>query len=316
MANVPKRQHYTPKFYLEGFTDSGDLLHIVQRDTGRRWTSRAANTGLERDFYTLEDIPTGEDPYFIEKAFAQFEGQAAAVLGEIITNRTIPKDTDKYDTLINFIALAAARVPGMRRLISKPMEEIAQMMAQMMVSSKERFEQSFPEASAQGLTYETAREFVQHGMVIETTTAAYVNHLLSVVEILLPVLGNRNWTVCYNDTAGEHFIVTDSPVAVTWSDTRPAGFFGPAFGKSETDVTVPLSSHVALIGRFEDVPETLALSKQGVAAVNNKTLAYSSRFIAACDDDFLIDTLDRGIVGSKEMIEQIEKWAAEREKKT
>lgn len=181
--------------------------------------------------------------------------------------------------------------------------------------AEQRIEQSFPEAAAQGLTYETAREFVQHGMVIETTTAAYVNHLLHVVEILLPVLGNRNWVVCDNDRAGEHFIVTDNPVAVTWSDTRPTGFFGPAFGKPETDVTIPLSSHVALIGRFEDVPETLELSKQGVAAVNNKTLAYSSRFIAACDDDFLVDTLDRGIVGSKEVIEQIEKWAAEREKK-
>jgi hypothetical protein len=57
------------------------------------------------------------------------------------------------------------------------------------------------------------------------------------------------------------------------------------------------------------------LSKQGVAAVNNKTLAYSSRFIAACDDDFLIDTLNQGIVGSQEVIEQIEKWATDREKR-
>ena len=88
-----------------------------------------------------------------------------------------------------------------------------------------------------------------------------------------------------------------------------------AFGKLETDVTVPLSSHVALIGCFEETPETLALARQGVAAVNTKTLAYSSRFIAACADDFLIDTLDRGIITADQAIEQIEKRAAEKEKK-
>jgi len=91
---------------------------------------------------------------------AEFEGKAAAVLGEIIENRSISKDKDKYDTLINFIALASTRVPTMKELVSRPIEEIAEKIAQMIVSSKERFEQSFPNAAAEGLTYETAREFV------------------------------------------------------------------------------------------------------------------------------------------------------------
>jgi hypothetical protein len=61
---------------------------------------------------------------------------------------------------------------------------------------------------------------------------------------------------------GEHFIATDNQVAVTWSDARPDGFSVPRLGKPETDVIVPISFHVALIGRFEDVPKTLALSRQ------------------------------------------------------
>ena len=124
---------------------------------GKRWTSKPENTGLEKDFYTLEDMSEGEDQYFIEKSFAELETAAASVLDEIIDSRAIPKDKDSFDILINFIALAATRVPTMRGLISKPMEEIARMMAQNMVSSRERFEQSFPNEAAEGLTYETAR---------------------------------------------------------------------------------------------------------------------------------------------------------------
>ena len=283
----PRRHHYTPVFYLKRFADADDRLHIVSRDTGKRWTSKPEKTGLEKDFYTLEDMPEGEDQYFIEKSFAGFDGKAASVLDEIIDSRAIPKDKDKFDTLIHFIALAATRVPTMRGLISKPMEEIARMMAQNMVSSRERFEQSFPNAAAEGLTYETARDFVQHGMTIRTTTAAYINRVFNLVETMLPLLENRNWCVCYNDNEGEHFVVTDNPVAATWSDGSPPGFFGPAFGLLNTDVTIPLSSRVALIGRFEDAPERLALNAQDVGNVNAKTIGCSQRFIAACADEFL-----------------------------
>lgn len=221
MANKPpRRHHYTPKFYLDHFTDDEGRLHIIARDTGKRWVSKPENTGLEKDFYTLEDVPPSEDPQAIEKLFADFEGKAATVINETITSRAIPQDREKFTILMNFIALAATRVPTMRELISKPIEELARTMATIMVSSKERFEQSFPDAAKQGLTYEAAREFVHRGMTIQTTTAAYVRHVFNLAETMLPYLSLRNWCVCYSDNAGEHFVVTDNPVAVTWSDGR------------------------------------------------------------------------------------------------
>ncbi len=298
----PRRHHYTPVFYLKRFADADGRLHIVSRDTGKRWTSNPENTGLEKDFYTLEDMPEGEDQYFIEKFFARVEGKAASVLDEIIDSRATPKDKDRFDILIHFIALAATRVPTMRELISKPKEEIAQMMAQNMVSSRERFEQEFPNAVAEGLTYETARDLVRHGMTIHTTTAAYINHIFNLVETMLPLLRNRNWCVCYNDNVGEHFVVTDNPVAVTWSDGRPLGFFGPAFRLLNTDVTIPLSSRVALVGRFEDTPERLELNAQSVGSVNAKTIGYSQRFIAACADEFLFHNMELETITDKEVI--------------
>jgi hypothetical protein len=227
------------------------------------------------------------------------------------TNRAIPKDKEKYDTLINFIALAATRVPTMRTLVSKPIEDIAEKIARIMVSTKERFEQSFPNAAAEGLTYEAAREFVHHGMKVRATNATYINRIMSLVETIMPYLDMRNWCVCYNDNGGEHFVVTDNPVVVSWSDGRPPGFFGPAHGKSATDVTIPLSSHVALLGRFEDLPDTEAFDAKTVGAFNAKTVMYSQRFIASCDYRFLFHTVDGGLMSDKEVVTAIEKAAAE-----
>ena len=178
----PRRHHYTPVFYLKRFADADGRLHIVSRDTGKRWTSNPENTGLEKDFYTLEDMPEGEDQYFIEKSFAEFEGKAASVLDEIIDSRAIPKDKDRFDIL------------------------------------------------------------------------------------------------------------------------RPPGFFGPAFRLLNTDATIPLSSRVALVGRFEDTPERLELNAQSVGSVNAKTIGYSQRFIAACADEFLFHNMELGTITDKEVI--------------
>src|SRR6266545_8334161 len=85
-SKPPRRHHYTPRFYLQNFTDTDGRLHIISSDTGKRWISTPEGTCFEKDFYKVDEVPAGEDPYMIEKLFADFEGRASAVLGEIITN--------------------------------------------------------------------------------------------------------------------------------------------------------------------------------------------------------------------------------------
>jgi hypothetical protein len=84
MANTPpRRHHYTPRFYLQNFTDADGRLYVISSDTGKRWISTPEGTGFEKDFYKVDEISHGEDPYIIEKLFAEFEGRASAVLAEI-----------------------------------------------------------------------------------------------------------------------------------------------------------------------------------------------------------------------------------------
>ena len=162
----------------------------------------------------------------VEKAFAKFEGEASAVLDEIIAAGTIPNDADKFITLMNFIAFSAARIPAMRAVITKPSEEIAEMILHMNLSSEEQFKYSYKQAGidvdAIGLTYEKAKQIAAE-LTIRTTTAAYIHHLNTVVNIMLPLLADRHWCVLHNDGANANLIVTDNPVGITWSDAPSSG---------------------------------------------------------------------------------------------
>ena len=264
--------------------------------------------------YKLDGGPEGEDPHGVEKAFSEVEGEFSPVLSEVISTRAIPLDNGKFSTLMNFIALAATRVPTTREAITEPFERAARMRAQIMVSWKERFEAVCRRAgfdpAEKGITYERMREFVETSMLVETPTAAYINHMMTMIDVMLPFLVARNWSVLYTDT-GRKFVVTDRPVSLSWSNPTPHGFFGPGFGIPGTDVVIPLSSEIALLGRFEALPPTMQLSEQGVADVNSKTMSSCERCLAASADEFICQNAALNIITDKDVIAQIQKEKAE-----
>jgi Protein of unknown function (DUF4238) len=315
--NQPRRHHYTPVLLLKRFTDSEERLHVISRQKGTRFVATPNAIGFENDFYTLDHVEDGDDPQAVEKAFAQFEGEASAVLDEVIANRAIPASPDKFNTLMNFVAFSAARIPAMRTLITRPIEEIAEMILQMNLSSEAQFRYSFTQAGidvdAIGLTYEAAKEMAA-GMSIKVTTAAYINHMNTVVNILLPLLAQRTWCILYNKEDGPLLIVTDNPVGISWSDGhRPGHFFDiPAFGRLGTDVTIPLNSHFALIGEFEELPKTIEMDDQAVAAINTKTLGGCQRFIAGAADNFTCINDAGEVVTDKDVTEHLKKLAEQK----
>ena len=315
--NQPRRHHYTPVLLLKRFTDSEGRLHVISRQKGTRFVATPNAVGFENDFYTLDHVENGDDPQAVEKAFAEFEGEASAVLDEVIANRAIPESAEKFNTLMNFVAFSAARIPAMRTVITKPIEEMAEMILHMNLSSEAQFKYSFEQAGinvdAIGLTYEAAKEMAA-GMSIKVTTAAYINHMNTVVNIMLPLLAQRNWCILYNKGDGPLLVVTDNPVGISWSDGhRPGHFFDiPAFGRLGTDVTIPLSAHFAVLGRFEDLPKTIEMDDQAVAVTNTKTLSGCQRFIAGAADDFTCINDAGAVVTDKDVIDHLRTLAEER----
>ena len=115
-VDYPRRHHYIPKFYLVGFTPSGeenDFLFVLDKDSGKQWKAKPENVAHQRDFYRVE-IP-GVKPDIFENALSKIETQASIIIKNIISSEALPdKESEDFLDLINLVALMTARIPRIR----------------------------------------------------------------------------------------------------------------------------------------------------------------------------------------------------------
>ncbi len=71
MKAMPRKHHYVPQFYLQGFTVDGKgdgQLWVLDQKTGRQWQSTAKSSARQTDLYRVElkgwrrSGGSGEDP--------------------------------------------------------------------------------------------------------------------------------------------------------------------------------------------------------------------------------------------------------------
>lgn len=66
--NNPIKQHYVPQVYLRNFCGQNGVLYVLNKSTGKIFSTGTAGVGFEKHFYTLDKL---EDPYCWEKAYAR-----------------------------------------------------------------------------------------------------------------------------------------------------------------------------------------------------------------------------------------------------
>src|SRR5437870_4576837 len=86
-----KRQHMVPRSYLVRFCQDGERLFAFDKGTRKTFPTNVMNIAQERYFYDmLEDLAAKAYPdqnvdiQFVEKSFAQMEGVANELLGDIL----------------------------------------------------------------------------------------------------------------------------------------------------------------------------------------------------------------------------------------
>ena len=292
-ASQPRAHHFVPEFYLAGFTGSGQrdgrlaVLGLGEL-AGREWWASPNSLGHERDFY--RDDSDMEDPTWFERdLLGGLEGESAGVLKDIAATCVLPdRGTRAWQVLMNFVAVMYARGPGLRDLMSRPILDIAQMIMQSMVADRGAFDRMVAEmrvggqlAAGEEPSYEEMRAAVQQGGIGLSLARPYLlRTILRVVEIVLPQLDRRSWTLLINQGAEQAFLVTDRPVAITHTVPQPQTFYNiPTFGRGGTDVTMPVSKDLALMGRLENQDRSaIDVDAQMIATVNSKTLWQAERF--------------------------------------
>ena len=291
--STARRHHYISQGYLAAFTDTGTKegqFWVMEVESGKCFSTSPNNVGVARDFNRIDVDAQRIDA--LEYALASFEGEAVDVIRKVLVNRRFPDPTE-FNVILNLIGLIAVRNPRGRDTFNEAREQIMHIVADNLVSERRIFESYVRRAAEAGyvsdtnVSFEEVKQFVEERRyTIEFHPQGNSRIEFKTFDKLLPILGQRTWSLFLSPPGGPEFICCDHPVTLIWKSGRT----GPVgFGLRQTEVFVPLGREVGLYGTFEDpLSPVVNLRAEAVAAMNTRSFANAERHVFSCLKTFRI----------------------------
>lgn len=211
-------------------------------------------------------------------------------------------DADRdLDTLLNYIAIQATRVPQFRKMFERNKIHFTKFHLRMVLGHPEAFEQFAGERKREGrelppgLTRDRLLEFLedQSQDTIEIPREASIKNMVEMAEHLLPVLAARRWVLMISEEDEADFICSDRPVILIPTRADGPRFLG--FGQMHTEVLMPLDRRTALVGHFGDETGTKGVDRICVGLFNKRMVDYSERFIYSPYEAFQVSFPQEGM---------------------
>ena len=291
--NPARRHHYISQGYLAAFTDTGTKegkFWVMNVESGNCFSTSPINVGVARDFNRIDADTQPIDA--LESALASFEGEAVDVIRRVLVNRRFPNPTE-FNVILNLVGLIAVRNPRGRDTLNEAREQTAHMVGDLLVSDRRIFESYVRKAAEAGyvsdtnVSFEKVKKFVEERRyTIEFHPQGNSRIEFATFDKLLPILGQRTWSLLLPPPGGPEFICSDHPVTLIWKGERadPIGF-----GLRQTEVFVPLGREVGLYGTFEDpFSPVVNLGAEAVAELNARSAAHAERQVFSCLKTFKI----------------------------
>ena len=251
MLSGPKRQHFLPRFYLEGFSRNG-LLAVFDREKKEIRLQQPENTAVIGHFYTLEDAE-GRRRFEIEALLSDYEGKASPVIRKLIAREDLTAD-ERSDLAI-FIAFAAMRTPDMVNSVqamnghfiaqtAKAMfQDIDQVLAELRTDKRE---ENISDADLRRQAEWMVDMAQNDKLIVQTDEKWAVRTTIRMAMAAAPYLAGRDWRVVHRDNEKQSFITTDAPVFLGTVAPRPTSIYGVGFGSQDAFVSFPLEQSCVL----------------------------------------------------------------------
>jgi hypothetical protein len=293
--------HWVPQTYLKNFAKSPSKnaqIYVVDKTLKTSFITSPRNIASARDFNRV-DVP-GVNPNQVESDYSKFEGELTPALRRMMESRTFGNAED-HNLILNLIALLAIRTPRMRENIRTFHEQVAKMVMNMTLESEERFSSAYKRAKTDGfvrgpsVSYESMKKFVESDQYsISVSTTSHVERELNLMNQILPLLGQRTWTLLHARPGTGGFVTSDHPVSLQWTEQKDRGVFSsPGFALRGTEVLFPVSHDVIELGQHQ------------VAHANTALIFHATRQVYARDDKFFYlrggEQLRRGSELSKDI---------------
>src|ERR1700677_4277820 len=115
MGKNPKRHHFLPKSYLDGFARDG-FVWLYDRRKNEYRRQQPLNTAVIGNYYVFEN-KEGEKDYSLESYFSKIEGSAKSTIKKLEAKEEISPEERLY--LAHFIALLMVRSPKFDREVNE-----------------------------------------------------------------------------------------------------------------------------------------------------------------------------------------------------
>jgi len=295
MKTPSRKHHYLPQGYLAAFTDTGTKdgqFYVLEPDNGNCFRTSPKNVAAKRDFNRV-DIE-GHPPDAIEQALSPVEAKMIEACRRVIQTQSYPNDED-INYLLNLLGLIAVRNPKLRTSFNKAREHTLKIIGQMLVLDKKAFEYHMEKARKAGYlnpennsTYEDVKRFIDSGEYdFEFSPEGNLRIELETFDTILPLLGERIWSVFVAPSPGPSFICSDHPVTLVRKDSRIKGPVG--FGLKNTEVFFPLGPSVGLYGTYETpLKEVVELSPTNVARMNRRIMDNAEKHVYSTSEFYCI----------------------------
>ena len=154
-------------------------------------------------------------------------------------------------------------------------------MGELLVSDKKIWEHHLNKAQQAGyvgpssVTFEEMKRFVdERRYQIEFAPEGNLRVEFHAFDELLPILGQRTWSVLLAPPSGPALVSSDHPVALTWKDANKRGPRG--YGLKTTEVFLPLGPLVGFYGVYEQPLRPVVTMKPRQVAIMNARVTFGA----------------------------------------
>lgn len=296
MSQVSREDHFVPRFYLVGFTDTGGRkgkLWQFDGADGTKTADVAKKLGRERDYHTV-DIE-GHPPDVVESLFGKIENVAAPLLRTVIETQQLPSTRRDRADLMMFVALSYPRGLQFRQVLTSFHNQVETMKIRMALISPEFWEKYVRACEKNGLDYpqgsyeELARLYRQDEAEVEVANMGHIHTtgIVKALEGVTDLLMRRNWGLEITDNPDDFYVTSDSPATLSWISPDDDRMGPPGLISSVSEVVLPIHKSMALVGRYEHIPTAVRVDGDRVAAINAATARFAHRFVYSPHDDFV-----------------------------
>lgn len=276
--STPRKHHYLPQFYLEGFKilpQKGGKSHIWQIEKGgeqRHYSPAIEYTGCIRDYHSLDHNEQEPDHKTIESLLSNIEGKHADLVRCITDSKCI--DSSQIGELAEFISLLRYRVPSFASHVETTHRKIVIDTFKIMY-----------QAGKFGTPPETIRKMFETKGIDDTLNIKISNW--KIVQQMLEVglssesidlLSQLNYRIYYTEKP-DAFVTSDNPVALyhpNYDEIKP---YGVGLATKGVEVTLPLSSNILIAAGFHLEPCVCLANHDQVIEFNRRTITMSENYV-------------------------------------